>query len=116
MKSIWRFAVIMPIWHEKMGTYILEQAHHAAKTGEPIIRHMEYAFPHQGFVDCKDQFMLGDKYLIAPVLTKEHTRRVMLPKGVWIDGYRQKVQGAENDRSDGSSGTPALVRKSKISG
>lgn len=37
-----------------------------AKTGEPIIRHMEYAFPHQGFVDCRDQFMLGDKYLVAP--------------------------------------------------
>ena len=41
----------------------------SAKTGEPIIRHMEYAFPHQGFVDCKDQFMLGDRYLVAPVLT-----------------------------------------------
>lgn len=79
--------------HEKMGTYILEQAHHAAKTGEPIIRHMEYAFPHQGFVDCKDQFMLGDKYLIAPVLTKEHTRRVMLPKGVWIDDTGKKFKG-----------------------
>ena len=93
MKSIWRFAVIMPRLHEKMGAYILEQAYHAAKTGEPIIRHMEYAFPHQGFVDCKDQFMLGDRYLVAPVLTKEHTRKVMLPEGVWVDDTGKKFKG-----------------------
>ena len=79
--------------HEKMGAYILEQAYHAAKTGEPIIRHMEYAFPHQGFVDCKDQFMLGDRYLVAPVLTKEHTRKVMLPEGVWVDDTGKKFKG-----------------------
>ena len=79
--------------HEKMGAYILEQAYHAAKTGEPIIRHMEYAFPHQGFVDCKDQFMLGVRYLVAPVLTKEHTRKVMLPEGVWVDDTGKKFKG-----------------------
>ena len=79
--------------HEKMGAYILEQAYHAAKTDEPIIRHMEYAFPHQGFVDCKDQFMLGDRYLVAPVLTKEHTRKVMLPEGVWVDDTGKKFKG-----------------------
>ena len=59
----------------------------------PIIRHMEYAFPHQGFVDCKDQFMLGDRYLVAPVLTKEHTRKVMLPEGVWVDDTGKKFKG-----------------------
>ena len=54
---------------------------------------MEYAFPHQGFVDCKDQFMLGDRYLVAPVLTKEHTRKVMLPEGVWVDDTGMKFKG-----------------------
>ena len=76
-----------------MGSYILEQARRSAQTGEPILRHMEYAFPHQGFVDCKDQFMLGDKYLVAPILTKEHTRKVMLPKGQWRDDTGKKFRG-----------------------
>ena len=71
--------------HEKMGGYILEQARHSAETGEPILRHMEYAFPHQGFIDCKDLFMLGNKYLIVPIVTKEHKCKVMLPKGQWKD-------------------------------
>ena len=79
--------------HEQMGGYILEQARQSAKTGEPILRHMEYAFPHQGFVDCKDQFMLGDKYLVAPILTKEHKRKVMLPKGRWKDDTGKKFRG-----------------------
>lgn len=79
--------------HEKMGSYILELAHHAAKTGEPIVRHMEYAFPHQGFTTCKDQFMLGDKYLVAPILTKVNTRKVSLPKGTWKDDTGKIFRG-----------------------
>lgn len=79
--------------HEKMGGYILELAKNAAQTGEPIIRHMEYVFPHQGFTTCKDQFMLGDRYLVAPILTKEDTRQVTLPKGVWVDDEGTKFKG-----------------------
>ncbi|MDR0711413.1 MAG: glycoside hydrolase family 31 protein [Prevotellaceae bacterium] len=71
--------------HEKMGGYIMECARKAAKTGEPIVRHLEYAFPNEGFADCKDQYMLGDKFMVAPVVTKENTRSVRLPKGRWID-------------------------------
>lgn len=72
--------------HQKMGSYILELARHSAATGEPIVRLMEYAFPHQGFIDCKDQFMLGDRYLVAPVVTKGAvSRQVRLPKGKWKD-------------------------------
>lgn len=79
--------------HEEMGSYILGLARHAARTGEPIIRHMEYAFPHQGFTGCRDQFMLGEKYLVAPVLTKEPTRQVLLPKGTWKDDTGKKIRG-----------------------
>lgn len=53
------------------------------RPGEPIVRHMEYQYPHQGFIDCKDQFMLGDKYLVAPMLTSGTSRTVMLPR---VDG------------------------------
>jgi alpha-glucosidase len=67
--------------HVKMGEYILECAKNSAITGEPIVRHMEYMFPDQNFAECKDQFMLGEKYLITPILTSENTRQVVLPKG-----------------------------------
>ena len=81
--------------HQKFGSYILEHAKRSAQTGEPIIRHMEYAFPHQGFANCNDQFMLGDKYLVAPIITPSNFREVKLPKGMWIDDQGKKHRGGK---------------------
>jgi alpha-glucosidase len=82
--------------HGKFGPYIIACARESAKTGEPIVRHLEYAFPGEGFAECKDQFMLGDKYLIAPVVTKENTRTVKLPKGLWKDDLGNIHKGGKN--------------------
>ncbi|WP_447642380.1 MULTISPECIES: glycoside hydrolase family 31 protein [Chitinophagaceae] len=81
--------------HEQFGPYILEYAAEASKTGEPIVRHMEYEFPNEGFALCKDQFMLGDRYLVAPILTKEDMRRVRLPKGIWKDDLGRIHKGGQ---------------------
>lgn len=55
-------------------------------TKEPIIRYMEYEYPHCGLSDITDQFMLGSQYLIAPIYTKYDTSRmVCLPPGKWKD-------------------------------
>jgi alpha-glucosidase len=69
---------------EQFTPTILELARQSAKTGEPIVRSLEYAFPHQGFEDVKDQFMLGDTILVAPLDRKGSSRQVVLPKGDWI--------------------------------
>lgn len=81
--------------HEQFGNYIITYAKEASKTGEPIVRHMEYSFPGQGFELCKDQFMLGDKYLVAPVTTAEDVRTVRLPKGTWKDDEGKKHKGGK---------------------
>ena len=86
--------------HEKFGPYILELARNASKTGEPIVRYMEYEFPNQGFENCKDQFMLGPKYLVAPVLTKEDSREVMLPAGEWKDDLGKVWKGGQKIKID----------------
>ena len=79
--------------HRKMVPYIMETAKASAQTGEPIVRHMEYAFPGEGFFDCRDQFMLGDRYLVAPVLDANDNRDVKLPKGRWRDETGQTFRG-----------------------
>jgi alpha-glucosidase len=79
--------------HEKMGSYIIACAAQAAKTGEPIVRHMEYSFPGEGFAECKDQFMLGDDILVAPVVSPENTRTVRFPKGKWKDAQGKIYSG-----------------------
>ena len=81
--------------HAKMGDYILALAKQAAKDGEPIIRHMEYVFPHEGFETCKNQYMLGDEYLVAPMINKGRRREVKLPKGKWIDERGKKYKGGK---------------------
>ena len=84
--------------HETFGPYIMQYAHKAAQTGEPIVRLMEYQFPHQGFAEVKDQFMLGDKYLVAPVVDSRLEREVRLPKGTWRDEQGRKYKGGKTYR------------------
>jgi alpha-D-xyloside xylohydrolase len=36
-------------------------------------------------VDCDDEFMVGDRMLVAPLFAGEHKRRIILPRGVWHD-------------------------------
>lgn len=71
--------------HVKMAPYILEEVAKTAKTGEPLVRMMEYAYPHQGFARTMTQFMLGDRYLVAPVCEPDDSVVVELPAGRWRD-------------------------------
>jgi alpha-glucosidase (family GH31 glycosyl hydrolase) len=69
---------------EKYKGYILDLAYKASETGEPIIKPMEYDYPGKGYATITDQFMLGDRLLVAPVVTKGATKRmVVLPEGKW---------------------------------
>ena len=84
--------------HAAFGPYIMRYARQASQTGEPIVRLMEYQFPHQGLENVKDQFMLGDKYLVAPVVDNRLEREVRLPKGTWRDEMGKKYKGGKTYR------------------
>jgi alpha-glucosidase len=86
--------------HVEMGDYILACARRSALTNEPIVQSMEYAFPHQGFIDCDDQFMLGEKYLVAPMVTPAYQRPVKLPPGRWRDERGKVFKGKQTIRID----------------
>jgi len=43
--------------------------------------------------EMKDQFMVGDHLLVAPLFTGETQRKVILPKGKWYDFYTGKLAG-----------------------
>lgn len=69
---------------EKFQPEIMRLVRESAKTGEPVVRYMEYVFPNSGFERVTDQFMLGDDILVAPVTVQDATgREVVLPDGVW---------------------------------
>ena len=81
--------------HVQMGPYIKEQTLKAAQTGEPIVRHMDYEFPGEGFEAVTDQYMLGDRYLVAPVYTSGEERSVRLPRGRWRDEQGKIYKGGK---------------------
>ena len=43
--------------------------------------------------EIKDQYMVGDQLLIAPLFTGETSRKVILPAGKWYDFYTGKLVG-----------------------
>ena len=73
---------------------ILELINQSAITGEPVVRSMEYVFPHKGYEQIQDQFMLGNDMLLAPVLEKgQVSRKVIIPKGTWTDQNGNQWKG-----------------------
>jgi alpha-glucosidase (family GH31 glycosyl hydrolase) len=70
--------------HEQFGWQILDLAKAASRTGEPIVKPMEMAFPGSGYETIKDQFVLGNNIVVAPVVEKGvRSRKVVLPQGNW---------------------------------
>jgi alpha-D-xyloside xylohydrolase len=61
--------------------------------GTPPFRAMALV---EGFVgrDVKDQFMVGDDLLVAPMFAGDTTRRVILPPGRWYDFYTGALAGS----------------------
>ena len=55
----------------------------SAATGEPALRPLEYDYPNQGYAAVQDQFLLGNRIMVAPVVTSSNTRTVIVPKGKW---------------------------------
>jgi hypothetical protein len=80
--------------HSAHGSEILRLADAAARTGEPIQRHMSYVFPGHGYEHVHDQFMLGDALMVAPVTVKGQERRtVSIPPGCWTGDDGAQVVG-----------------------
>ncbi|MBV5313857.1 MAG: DUF5110 domain-containing protein [Prolixibacteraceae bacterium] len=66
--------------------------------------------------EMKDQFMVGDNLLIAPVFAGETERKVILPKGKWYDFYTGKLAGEAEviSVSPGLDRIPVYVRDGGI--
>lgn len=80
--------------HVELASEIEQIVETAAIAGEPIMRHLAYVFPDAGYETIQDQFMLGDRILVAPVLEKgQTTRRIIFPKGHWKGHDGSEVQG-----------------------
>jgi alpha-glucosidase len=70
--------------HGSMADEILALAANSARTGEPMVRPLDYDYPGQGYAMITDQFLLGPSILVAPVLKQGAVQRsVHFPPGDW---------------------------------
>jgi alpha-glucosidase (family GH31 glycosyl hydrolase) len=73
---------------QQMIPQIMEVMRNSAKTGAPALRPLCYNYPGKGYENIRDQFMMGDDILVAPVITENDERTVVLPPGDWY--YKNK--------------------------
>ena len=79
---------------EKFAGYFVALAKECARTGEPMIRNLEYAYPHRGYAGIRDEFLMGESLLVAPQMVKDATsREVTIPEGTWIADDGREVTG-----------------------
>jgi alpha-D-xyloside xylohydrolase len=70
---------------QAMRAYVRDTMRQAHETGKPVMRPMFYEYPaDETCAGLKDQYMFGDRYLVAPVMQPgQRSRRVYLPAGTW---------------------------------
>lgn len=83
--------------HDEFGSTIISLVKECYKTGEPILRNLEYNYPNYGYEKINDVFMLGENILVAPVLNKGQTEKtIRLPKGKWLDSNGKSYEGGSD--------------------
>lgn len=84
----------MALLHAKFGEEILALAQESAKSGEPIARPLTWHWPTLGYEQVKDQFLMGSKLMVAPVIKKgQRSRTVKFPPGKWQGDDGSIVEG-----------------------
>jgi len=78
--------------HMSLFPYLYTYAQAATKTGLPIMRHLMLEYPNDPAAwNVDDEYLLGEKILVAPVLMEgATTRSLYLPRGLWMDYWTEK--------------------------
>ena len=79
---------------QRFAPRFVELAKESARTGEPMIRNLEYEFPGNGYAAVTDQFMMGAFLMVAPQMEKGAAERsVLIPPGKWKADDGSYVEG-----------------------
>ncbi len=82
--------------HLEFAQTILKLVDDAVKDGQPILRSLEYNYPHCGYENINDTFMLGKDLLVAPIVVKGQTvREITLPDGDWKSYNGKTYKGGQ---------------------
>ena len=72
--------------HDALRPYLVEQGKVSCSTGIPLVRHLALDYWSDRKVwNIEDEFMLGNKLLVAPILDSGKYRNIYLPEGNWTN-------------------------------
>ena len=97
--------------HEELYPYINKLVKEACTTGIPAVRHPVLEFQGDANVyGIKDQFMLGDALMVAPIIQQNASQRsVYLPEGSWTNLLTgEEVKGGKTYTVDANVGQVPL--------
>lgn len=72
--------------------YLYNLYYKSYKEGLPIFRSMIMEFPNDiNFINNRDQFMIGENMLVAPIIYKGETKKIVyFPNGTWYNYFTNK--------------------------
>ena len=76
--------------------YLFTETQVAAVGGLPVLRHLVIDYQDDPNVyNIEDQFMCGRNILVAPILTKNSSRKIYIPQGAWVDYWTgERITGS----------------------
>ena len=98
--------------------YFYDLFYEEERTGAPIMRPLVFHYEKdENARVCNDEFMLGDRILVAPVVNQGAVRRmVYLPEGKWYDYWtREEITGPVNFIAEAPLDTcPIYVKEGSV--
>lgn len=73
--------------------YIYSTAYVRGKEGLPVMEHLYLANPDdRNCIGIDDEWMFGDAFLAAPILSEDNRREVYYPEGIWYHQFSDAVE------------------------
>ena len=82
-------------WRMQLIPYLLSAFHKYAVDGTPPFRALVLDYTDGSLKRVDDQYMVGDRMMVAPLFYGETTREVVLPPGTWHDFWTGKTFAGE---------------------
>lgn len=103
----------------RLMPYIYSKFYEASQTGMPIARSLciNYPFDEKVYDNLYQyQFLFGDALMVAPVTSKENTKKIHLPKGDWYNLFTEEKITGEKELTQNvpSYQIPVYVKASSI--
>jgi len=71
--------------------YIYSKAYKCTEESIPLMRPLILEYENDPNVsNIDDQYLFGSDLLVAPILTKQNTRKIYLPEGEWLDFWTKE--------------------------